>query len=146
MVTKGKKLPPKVKCISCDNNLVKIYLAESGGNKKPFGLFCVHCDFPRQPENWFLELKHDKIIKTEERKLHHNFTNKTHCGYCGGTNYKKKKDKFIFHQTPIYEKDGKTVKKYLEKKINKIMSYQCNNPKCRAETHMGKWSVNQSLV
>lgn len=136
----------KTECITCKNKLVNVYLAESGGNKKTIGKFCVHCDMPREPSEYFLELKHDKILKTEEKRLQKKFDNKTRCPYCNGTNYRKLKDSFIFHKTPIYEKDGRTIKKYLEKKINKIMKFNCKNSKCKSETHKGKWSVNESLV
>jgi len=141
-----KKLAPKVKCVSCGNNLVNIYLAQTGGNKKPIGLFCVQCDFPRQPEEWFIDLKYERIKRAEEKRKHYNFDNKIHCPYCNETNYKKNKDEFIYSQYPIYKKDQKTIKRYVEKKINKIMTYHCNNPKHKSESHKGNWRVNEPLI
>ena len=136
----------KSECFTCKNKLVNIYLAESGGNKKTIGKFCVHCDTPREPNEYFLELQNEKILKTQEKKSHIKFDNKVRCPYCNNTKYKKLKDKFVYHKTPVYEKDGKTIKKFTEKKINKIKRFKCKNPKCRAETHKGKWSVNESLI
>lgn len=142
---KKRNLTPRVRC-DCGNNLQTVFINLAGGTKQPIGLFCVHCDTPRQPNEEFLKLKHEKILKTEEKRQHYNFNNKTHCPYCNGTNYTKQKDSFIFYKTPIYEKDGRTIKGHLEKKINKIMKFKCKNQKCQAETHEGKWRVNQSLI
>lgn len=136
-----KKLSPRVTCLSCGNNFVKIYLAQTGGNKRPIGLFCVHCDTPRNPEGWFTELKFKKIKETEEKRKHMNFDNKIRCSYCGGIDYKKDKDKFIYHKHPIYEKDQTTVKKYVEKEYGKNTVFHCKNLKCKTKSHKGIWSV-----
>ena len=141
-----RKLKPKVKCITCKNYLQNVYLAETGGNKKPIGLFCVHCDFPREPEGWFIELKFDKIKETEEKRKYQKSDNETHCTYCKGTNIRKDKDKFIYYKYPVYDKKLGKVKKYVEKKINKIMTYHCKNPKCKSQTHKGIWKENKQLV
>ena len=130
-----RKLKTKVKCITCKNYRQNDYLAKTGGNKEPIGLFCVHCDFPREPEGWFLKLKFDKIKEIEEKRKHQNFDNKTRCPYCKGTDYKKDKDKFIYYKYPIDDKKSGKVKEYLEKEINKIMTFHCRNLKCKSQTN-----------
>lgn len=141
-----RKLSPRIKCISCDNNLVKLYLAESGGNKRPIGLFCVHCDYPRNPEGWFVELKFKKIKETEEKRKYQKHENKFHCAYCGGTKYRKEKDRITYTKYPVFEKDGITVKKFVEKELSKEMIFHCKNPKCKTETHKGRWTVSEQLT
>lgn len=147
VVTKPKyKLRPKIKCITCKNNLQTVYLAKTGGNKEPIGLFCVHCDYPREPLEWFKELKFEKIKEAEEKRKYQNFDNKTCCPYCKKTNFIKDKDKFNYVSYPIYDKKTNKLKKIYQKEVSKITRYHCKNPKCKAETHKGIWAETKQLV
>ncbi len=130
----------KTKC-NCGNLLVNIYLAQSNGNKKPIGKFCVHCDNIRYPEKWFNELKKEKIQKTEEKKKYQNIAiTKIHCPYCNGIRFTKRKIGVTYTKYPTGEHTtGKIT--YLEQKNNPYIKYSCRNSKCKSETHNGIWTV-----
>ncbi len=141
----GTKLGPRTRCF-CGNFLQDIYLAKAGGNKEPIGKFCVHCDDVRDEEAWFLELKKEKIAKTEEKNKYKNInTTKELCPYCHKSKHSQKIDNTTYITSPIYNKTtGKTT--YYKRKYSITTKFSCKNPKCKSETHEGIWKTSKFVT